>query len=86
MASINNSRYVYFLFSNSQFKDRTNIESEVGMKYTPGSVLKNGQWRIYTEMTSNPDNVKYPDSKVVASGYLRDIKYKPEEKIKKRSK
>lgn len=77
------SKYRYFLYSKSQYVDRTNIESTIGYKYTPGQVLKNGKWRDYTEISTNPVSSRYPDSTIIAEGFLSNLTFTKEKKIQR---
>lgn len=76
-------RYRYFLYSRTQFSDRTKIESTIGMQYIPGRVIKNGRWRDFTELSENAKSTKYPDSIVVAEGCLEDMKYEMEKRTRR---
>lgn len=81
MASI--KKYKYFIYSNQQYKERCKIEAEIGMTYIPGRVIKNGKWNDFTEMTDNPSFERYSDSKVVASGYINEMRYEQEKRVRK---
>ncbi len=65
----------YFLYSRDQHKMRVEIEKGIGKAFTPGKVLINGQWKLFTEISANPNN-SFADAKIVAQGYLEDMKYK----------
>ena len=68
--------YVYFLYSEQQFKERTTVEKKLSRIFTPGTVIINGRKKTFTEMSKKSSN-RYPDCKVVAEGYLSKIKYVP---------
>lgn len=68
-------RYRYFLFSQSQYKLRSEAELSLGKTYIPGKVRSRGRWQDFTEISPTPSNSKYADSKIVAEGYLEDITY-----------
>lgn len=76
-------RFRYFLYSRTQYTDRTKIESTIGMQYIPGRVLKNGKWREFTELSQEPKSTKYPDATVVTSGYLEDMKFEMEKRTRR---
>lgn len=76
-------RFRYFLYSRTQYTDRTKIESTIGMQYIPGRVLKNGKWREFTELSQEPKSNKYPDATVVTSGYLEDMKFEMEKRTRR---
>lgn len=66
--------YVYFLYSEQQEELRKGIESKMNRIFIPGYVFVKGVKRPYTEMSSN-NTSRYPDVKIVAEGYLKDMKY-----------
>lgn len=77
MANIDKKRrYVYFLYSQSQHKMCSEIESKIGKDYIPGQVMARGKMRYFTEISSTPTNNKYADAKIVIEGYLDEINYK----------
>lgn len=68
-------KYRYFLYSSSQYKERLDIERNIGRTYVPGVVYYKGRKYDYTEIVDDVSKARYPDSKVVAEGYLEDLKY-----------
>ena len=66
--------YRYFLYSDSQYRMRREIEATINKKFIPGKVLYKGKWKNFTEISSSPDN-GFSDCKVVAEGYLGDMQY-----------
>ena len=76
-------KYRYFLYSRTQYSDRTKIESTIGMQYVPGRVIKNGRWRDFTELSDTATSNKYPDAIVVAEGYLDSMKYEMEKRTRR---
>ena len=68
--------YVYFLYSEQQFKERTAIEKKMSRIFTPGTVIVNGRKKPFTEMSKKSSN-RYPDCKVIAEGYISKMKYTP---------
>lgn len=73
-------QYRYFLYSEEQYKLRKEVEKEIGLRYIPGTVLVDGIWREFTELSKDYNN-RYADCKVVAEGYLDDINYKENSNI-----
>lgn len=67
--------YGYFLYSSSQHKMREEIENSLGKKFIPGQVLVNGSWEMFTQISKTSSNNMYGDSKLVAKGYLDQMKY-----------
>lgn len=67
-------RYVYFIYSAEQRSLRSQVELNIGKKYTPGKVLSNGKWSNFTEISSSP-NSRHSDAIIVAEGYLGTFRY-----------
>lgn len=66
--------YVYFLYSETQHTERTNVEKSISRVFVPGTVVINGRKRLFTEISRKPSN-RYPDCKVVAEGYRTLMTY-----------
>lgn len=60
--------YVYFLYSETQEKERNTIENKLGRVFVPGVVVVNGQRNYFTELSRKNTN-RYADTKVVAEGW-----------------
>ena len=74
METTNIKNYRYFLYSKSQHTMRTEVDKKINKVFTPGKVLNKGRWITYTEISVNPTN-SFADAKIVAEGYIEDIKY-----------
>lgn len=70
-----NKKYRYFMYSETQRKEKTNVEKTLNRKYSPGYVIYKGKKHLYTEIVTNVSNCRYADSKLVAEGNLEDLKY-----------
>ena len=68
--------YVYFLYSDQQSKERSEIDKRMSQVFSPGSVIVNGRKKIYTELSKSTTN-RYPDCKVVAEGWRSKMIYNP---------
>ena len=68
-------QYKFFLYSNQQMKERKDVEKRIGKTYIPGTVLVNGTWKEYTEI-SPTSNSSYSDAKLIIEGDISNIKYK----------
>lgn len=66
--------YVYFLYSEQQYKDRLEIERKMSRVFTPGTVIISGRKQRFTELSKSSSN-RYPDCKVVAQGYKSKMMY-----------
>lgn len=66
--------YVYFLYSEKQSKDRSEIEKKMSRVFTLGSVIVNGRKKFFTEMSKKSSN-RYPDCKIIAEGWLSKVTY-----------
>ena len=74
METANVKRYRYFLYSKSQHNMRTQVDKSINKVFTPGIVLSKGKWVTFTEISVKPTN-SFADAKIVAEGYLEDMKY-----------
>lgn len=72
---ISNSVYKYFIYSKQQHDTRTEVDKTINKVFTPGKVLVRGVWTPYTTVTTDPKTVKFSDAKIVAEGYIDNIKY-----------
>jgi len=66
--------FVYFLYSEQQVSERSTIEKTMSRVFTPGTVIINGRKKLFTEVSKKSSN-RYPDCKVVASGYRSQLVY-----------
>lgn len=74
METTNTKKYRYFLYSKSQHAMRVEVDKKINKVFSPGKVLWKGRWIPYTEVSLKPTN-SYADTKIVAEGYIEDIKY-----------
>lgn len=65
----------YFLFSSQQMKMKMEVESKIGRKYKPGTVLVKGSYKQFTDILDTPVSIRFPDSILVASGRLSEMTY-----------
>lgn len=68
----------YFIFSDSQYLSKEDRAKRINKKFSSGLVLVNGNWKQYTDIVSDLNNLKFSDSIIVTSGNKSDIKYKKE--------
>lgn len=66
--------YVYFLYSEQQYKDRSEIEKKMSRVFSLGSVIVGGRKKFYTELSRNSSN-RYPDCKIIAEGWKSKMTY-----------
>ena len=66
--------YVYFLYSEQQHSERSEIEKKMSRVFSPGSVIVNGRKSIFTELSKLSKN-RYPDCKIVAEGLKSKMMY-----------
>lgn len=74
MASVDPNSYVYFIYSATQLKERTEAEKLINKKFQPGYVAIKGKRQQYTEVNTN-GNLRFSDSKIIAEGYARNITF-----------
>lgn len=68
--------YVYFLYSEQQNKERSEIDKKMSRVFSPGTVIVNGRKKIFTELSKSSTN-RYPDCKIVAEGLKSKMMYTP---------
>lgn len=68
--------YMYFLYSEQQNKERSEIEKKMSRVFSPGTVIVNGRKKIFTELSKSSSN-RYPDCKIVAEGWRSKMMYTP---------
>ena len=73
--TLNRKRYRYFIYSETQYKERVEIEKRIGRVYKPGIVVYKGRKKQYTEVVSSVENLRYADCKIVAEGYIEDMTF-----------
>ena len=66
--------YVYFLYSEQQNKERSEIEKKMSRVFSPGTVIVNGRKKIFTELSKSSSN-RYPDCKIIAEGWKSKMMY-----------
>jgi hypothetical protein len=66
--------YVYFLYSETQQKERTAIDKSMNRVFKVGIVVVNGRRKYFTEISKKNTN-RYPDCKVVAEGIASKFTY-----------
>ena len=84
MALNNQKKYVYFLYSEEQFKEKNEILGKAGKSFESGTVVVNGTRQKFTQLSSTPSLPRFIDTRVVAQGYIDQFIY-TEPKITKRS-
>lgn len=69
----NNIRY--FIFSRTQLNLQKEVARKLGKNFASNKVYSNGQALEFTEIIKDPNNSRYADAKVVASGDIKKMKY-----------
>ena len=71
-----NSKYMrYFLYSREQMKIKKAVEERLGKTFKLGTVIVKGIAKEYTEITTDPVNIKFSDAEVIVYGDIRELKY-----------
>ena len=65
----------YFMYSTEQMKLKRTIEKRLGRDLVLGTVIVKGEQKQYTEIVTDPKNVKYSDAEIVVYGDIRELKY-----------
>jgi len=69
------NKYVYFLYSEEQLKERNNILAKQGKIFVPGTVYVGMSRLSFTQMTEKDHLERFIDTKIVAQGYQNQMKY-----------
>lgn len=62
-------RYVYFLYSEEQFKEKNKILAQAGKEFSAGTVVVNGARKKFTQMSTESSITRFIDTKIIAEGY-----------------
>ena len=65
----------YFIYSKEEFKQRTEVEANLGKKFYAGSLVIKGKTKKFTQIVKNLDNIIYPDFKIIAEADIETAKY-----------
>jgi hypothetical protein len=69
------NKYVYFLYSEEQLKERNNILAKQGKQFVPGTVYVGMSRIAFTQMSERNKLERFIDTKIVAEGYKNQMKY-----------
>jgi hypothetical protein len=69
------SKYVYFLYSEEQLKERNEILKKQGKVFVPGTVYIGMSKLSFTQMSEKDKLDRFIDTKIVAQGYKNQMKY-----------
>ena len=69
------SKYVYFLYSEEQLKERNEILKKQGKVFVPGTVYIGMSKLSFTQMSEKDKIDRFIDTKIVAQGYKNQMKY-----------
>lgn len=68
-------QYKYFLYSETEYKEKQEILSKAGNEFKLGTVVVNGTRKNFTSLSNSPTNARYYDCKVIAEGYIDGFIY-----------
>lgn len=66
----------YVLYSKEQYDKVCEINSKIGRKYIPGSIIISGESKRFTEISDSFNN-RFKDVIIVYQGELDNVKYIP---------
>lgn len=72
--NISKDKFVYFIYSNKQYKDRKAIEEKTTKVYIPGKVKTKNGYKQYTEISTKSTN-NYSDAIIVHKCMLSEAIY-----------
>ena len=70
-----NNKYVYFLYSEEQIKERNKILEKQGKVFVPGTVYVGMSRLSFSQMSEKDTLPRFIDTKIVAQGYQNQMKY-----------
>ena len=77
-------KYMYFLYSEEQFKEKNEILIKAGKSFETGTVVVNGNRKKFTQLSSNPKLPRFIDTTIVAEGYIDQFIYNEPKVVKRR--
>lgn len=69
------NKYVYFLYSEEQIKERNKILEKQGKVFVPGTVYVGMSRLSFSQMSEKDSLPRFIDTKIVAKGYQNQMKY-----------
>lgn len=78
------NQYVYFIYSEEQYKEKNQIMNITGRIFEPGTVVVNGTRKKFTQLSTKSSLARFIDSKIVAEGTLSQFTYTEPQTTKKR--
>lgn len=86
MPSVNANPYLYFMYSVEHVNKRNEVESALGRRFECGTVVKSGRKAKFSYVgTSKTFFLKeYPDAKIIAEGYKKNMVYEEPSIVNKR--
>jgi hypothetical protein len=79
-----NDRYVYFLYSEEQYKEKNTILNKANKIFEPGTVVVNGARKKFTQLSNSSTLPRFIDTKIIAEGNLSQFTYTEPQNVKKR--
>lgn len=79
MTTTNGNKTVIFVYSEMQMNEENSIHKKIGKRFVCGNVYAGNGPKPYTKQIQENELsamiAKYPDTKIVIQGVLKDIKY-----------
>ena len=76
-AKVKKDPYLYFLYSETQEKERIEIEKKMSRVFNCGTVIVNGRAKKFSEISKKSPKNRYADCVLVAEGLESAMKYTP---------
>lgn len=70
---ISDNKYVYFLYSEEQIKEKNQIMKKTGKTFVPGTVVVNGTRKKFTQLSTDSKLDRFIDTVLVAEGYEKSF-------------
>ena len=65
----------YFIFSRTQMEEQKQTATRLGRLFKPKQVIVNGVTKIYTDIVSDNNNVRYTNAYIVTYSDISDITF-----------
>lgn len=84
MGLSNSNPYVYFMYSLEHVSSKDEVEAKLGKRFVCGTVVVGGVKKKYSYKSTNKTFLsQYPDARIIAEGYEKQISFTDCETINK---
>ena len=69
------NKYIYFLYSEEQIKEKNEILAKHGKVFVPGTVYVGSSRLSFSQLSEKDSMPRFIDTRIVAKGYKNQMKY-----------